>query len=225
MKAEAGVLDPDELQERRGDGPIGRKVLVFQETASTNDLLLRIGASPEPEGLVIFAESQTAGRGRFRRPWHSAPGLGLWFSVLLRPAPALLDPGLLTPWAAVSLHEAVKQSCGCALRIKPPNDLLGRRGKVIGILIEARSGSRPYAVLGVGMNIRHRPADFPPEVRDLASSLEMETGVAVDRAKVAAAALQSLNAGLSALAADSAALLERYNRLASTSVLPSPDLC
>lgn len=213
MTNDQSPLDPDVLRERRGDGFIGRKVLVFHETASTNDLMLKVGESAEPEGLVIFAESQQAGRGRFRRPWHSAPGLGLWFSILLRPPPELFDPALLTPWAAVSLWEGIRQACGCRLRIKPPNDLLGRQGKVAGILIEARSGASPFAVLGAGLNVHHRPADFPGEIRNTATSLEMETGSGVDRTEVAAALLQSLNAGFTALQNDQAGLRESYERL------------
>lgn len=222
MTNDQSPLDPDVLRERRGEGFIGRKVLVFHETSSTNDLMLKVGESSEPEGLVIFAETQNAGRGRFRRPWHSAPGLGLWFSVLLRPVPELFDPALLTPWAAVSLLEGIWGACGCRLRIKPPNDLLGRYGKVAGILIEARSGSSPFAVLGVGLNVHHRAGDFPREIRDLATSLAMETESEVDRTEVAAALLQSLNAGFAALQADPSGILERYKRL---SALPSADLC
>jgi len=209
------ALDPDVLRENSGDGPIGARVLVFRETASTNDLALRLGESSEPEGLVIFAESQTAGRGQFRRPWHSAPGLGLWFSVLLRRT--WPDPSVLTPYVAVAVADAVFASSGCQLAIKPPNDLYGRHGKVAGILIETRTGANGFAVLGVGLNVHHRREDFPPELQAAASSLALEIGHPPSRQTVASAVLTHLNALLPEVGQEAPPHLRRYRHLAEIS--------
>src|SRR5476651_1228652 len=103
----SSLLDPDLLREGSGGGIIGSRIMVFRETASTNDLVLQLGENGEREGLVVFAEKQTAGRGRFLRPWHSADGLGLWFSILLRrnlPGESVVS---LTPYAAVCVVEAL----------------------------------------------------------------------------------------------------------------------
>ncbi len=208
------LLDPDVLREGAGEGPVGQRVMVYRETASTNDLLLRLGETGESEGLVVFAERQTAGRGRFQRPWHSADGLGLWFSVLLRPNLAPDRVTLLTPLVAVAVTEGLGEiAASAALRIKPPNDIYGVHGKVAGILIEVRTGPRPFAVLGIGININHQKADFPEGLQATASSLAVEAGGAQDRSAAACAVLRHLNRRLPELAQEKPAFLERYEAL------------
>ncbi len=199
--------DPDVIRANRGDGPLGQRVLIFRETASTNDLALRLGESGEPEGTLIVAESQTAGRGRFQRPWHSAPGLGLWMSILLRQTPAA---GLtaLTPFTAICLAETICAFASCPVRIKAPNDIHASRGKLAGILIEARSGPRPFAVLGIGINVNQ--SVFPSELEAIATSLALETGRLHDRTALLCAVLQNLNRRLPELATPSPSFLNAY---------------
>lgn len=223
------LLDPDVLQEGAGPGVIGRRIQVYRETASTNDLLLKLGEAGEPEGLVVFAERQTAGRGRFQRPWHSADGLGLWFSILLRPDLAPERITALTPLAAVAVTEGLGEvAASGSLRIKPPNDVYGAHGKVAGILIEVRTGVRPFAVLGVGININHQRLDFPKELRPTASSLAMEADDFQDRTAVACAVLRQLNRHLPELGDGQPAFLERYEALSRwwkpSSPLQKPNL-
>ncbi|MBN8712110.1 MAG: biotin--[acetyl-CoA-carboxylase] ligase [Verrucomicrobia bacterium 61-8] len=223
------LLDPDLIQAAAGEGTVGKRVLVFRETASTNDLLLRMGESGEPEGTVVFAESQTAGRGRFKRPWHSAVGLGLWFSFLVREGlgPAVTD---LTPLIAVAMSEGLRDAtCDGRWRIKPPNDIYGDSGKVAGILIEARSGPRPFAVIGIGLNVNHAREDFPTELRASASSLRVELDRVLDREKVAGAVLAAVNRHLCELGNPQAAFLKIYDRMtrewqASRPALQSPEV-
>ncbi len=223
------LLDPDLIQAAAGQATIGKRVLVFRETASTNDLLLRMGESGEPEGTVVFAESQTAGRGRFKRPWHSAEGLGLWFSFLVREGlgPALTD---LTPLIAVAMIEALGEASeDTRWRIKPPNDIYGDSGKVAGILIEARSGPRPFAVVGIGLNVNHAREDFPPELNGYASSLRAELGRLLDREKVAGAVLAAVNRHLPELGNPLAGFLKVYDQRtrewqASRPPLQSPEV-
>lgn len=209
------LLDPDVIREGAGKGPVGQRVLVFRETASTNDLALTMGENGEPEGLVVFAERQTAGRGRFRRPWHSADGLGLWFSVLIRREIAPEEITQLTPYVAVCVWEALAEGVpGAVLRIKRPNDIYGEGGKVAGILIETRVGRRPFAVLGVGINVNQRREDFPEELRDTASSLALEGGEEVSRPAIACAVLRRLNERLGEVTAREKGYLSEYERLA-----------
>lgn len=225
----APLLDPDVLREGAGDGPIGNRVMVYRETASTNDLLLRLGETGESEGLVVFAERQTAGRGRFQRPWHSADGLGLWFSALLRPTLAPERITLLTPMVAVALIDGLGEVApSAALRIKPPNDIYGAHGKVAGILIEVRTGPKPFAVLGIGINISHEKTDFPDELRPTASSLALEADSVQDRSAAACAVLRHLNSRLPELTQQAPAFLERYEALSRwwtpSSPLQTPNL-
>jgi BirA family biotin operon repressor/biotin-[acetyl-CoA-carboxylase] ligase len=168
----------------------GARVLVFDEVDSTNARALASGG----HGDVFVAERQMAGRGRFGRPWHSASGLGLWFSVALHgPWPGL---GFAAPLAVrdglrTALHpHAVEPS------LKWPNDILLRGRKCCGILAEARGGR---TALGIGLNVAHRDGDFPPELRGAATSLTIETGGAFDRSHLLRLLLRALDRRLCAL--------------------------
>jgi BirA family transcriptional regulator, biotin operon repressor / biotin---[acetyl-CoA-carboxylase] ligase len=135
---------------------IGRDVLVLRETSSTNDRIRQAGIAGASEGLVIFAESQTGGRGTRGRRWVSPAGVGLWFSILLR---ARLPAGqwpLLVQMATVACAESVEQWVKQTVRIKPPNDLTLGGGKVAGFLLET-SNTWDFQVLGIGLNVRSAP--------------------------------------------------------------------
>ena len=113
---------------------IGGSVRVLNSTTSTNDEAERLAADQEPEGLVVFSESQTHGRGRMGRKWSSPAGKGLWFSILLRPILSANECTQLTVASAVSLVRAINETTGITPDIKWPNDLLIRKKKIAGIL-------------------------------------------------------------------------------------------
>jgi BirA family biotin operon repressor/biotin-[acetyl-CoA-carboxylase] ligase len=136
---------------------IGRDVLVFRETSSTNDRARQAGAAGAGEGLVIFAESQTGGRGTRGRKWVSTPGVGLWFSILLRTRVPAAQWPLLVQMAAVACAEAIENWVEQTVRIKPPNDLMLGDGKLAGFLLET-SNTWDFQVLGIGLNVRSAPA-------------------------------------------------------------------
>jgi BirA family biotin operon repressor/biotin-[acetyl-CoA-carboxylase] ligase len=163
------------------------------EVSSTNDLVAARAARGAAEGLVVVAESQTAGRGRLGRSWHSPPGSGLYVSVLLRPEASAVP--LLTLAGGVALCDGVRESTGLTAAIKWPNDLLAPDGKrkLAGILVEgsAAGGRLEYAVFGYGINLR--PGAYPAEIRDRVTSLEEELGRGVDAALVLEATLDALN--------------------------------
>jgi BirA family transcriptional regulator, biotin operon repressor / biotin---[acetyl-CoA-carboxylase] ligase len=169
----AEPLDPAVLS---AASPWGLPVRVVNEITSTNDELLRRGEEGAPSGTLLFAESQTAGRGRFRRPWSSAPGLGLWFSLLLRMGINDASVPALSAFAAVALISALRSLGATDAGIKEPNDVLIGGLKVAGILVETRVGSNPFAVVGIGLNVNHTPEDFPPELRERATSIAIATG-------------------------------------------------
>jgi BirA family transcriptional regulator, biotin operon repressor / biotin---[acetyl-CoA-carboxylase] ligase len=136
---------------------IGRDVLVLRETSSTNDRVRQAGIAGASEGLVIFAESQTNGRGTRGRRWVSTAGVGLWFSILLRTRIPAGQWPLLVQMAAVACAEAVEKTVDQIVQIKPPNDLTLDGGKVAGFLLET-SNTWDFQVLGIGLNVRSAPA-------------------------------------------------------------------
>jgi BirA family biotin operon repressor/biotin-[acetyl-CoA-carboxylase] ligase len=135
---------------------IGRDVRVLRETSSTNDRVRQAGMAGAQEGLVIFAESQTAGRGTRGRRWVSTASVGLWLSILLRTQVAADQWPLLVQMAAVACAEAVEKWVNQTVRIKPPNDLTLGGGKVAGFLLET-SNTWDFQVLGIGINVRSAP--------------------------------------------------------------------
>jgi BirA family biotin operon repressor/biotin-[acetyl-CoA-carboxylase] ligase len=154
--AEPDTLAPQAILARLQTPAIGRDIVVFRETSSTNDRARQAGISGAPEGLAIFAEGQTKGRGTYGRKWVSGAGDGLWFSILLR---SRIEPNefpRLVQLAAVACAEVVERSVGRIVHIKPPNDLVLANGKLAGFLLET-SNSWDFQVLGIGINIRSAP--------------------------------------------------------------------
>jgi BirA family transcriptional regulator, biotin operon repressor / biotin---[acetyl-CoA-carboxylase] ligase len=163
---------------------IGRDVLVFRETSSTNDRARQAGIADADEGLVIFAESQTSGRGTRGQKWVSTAGIGLWFSILLRTRLPTGQWPLLLQIAAVACAEAIEKWVEQTVRIKPPNDLMLGGGKLAGFLLET-SNTWEFQVLGIGLNVRSAPVieGYPT------AAIEQFTKRQVSRAQLAAGLL------------------------------------
>lgn len=174
---------------------VGRDIQVFQETSSTNDVVEKLARDGVKEGVVVFAEAQTKGRGRLGRKWVSPAKKGLWFSVLLRPQIRPVEATQLTVGAATALARAIQKQTNLSPDIKWPNDLLLRGRKVAGILTElsAEVDRVKHVILGIGLDVNQTASDFPADVRKLATSLKLECGRAIDRAELAAAILQELD--------------------------------
>ena len=172
--------------------PWGVSTGVVAEITSTNDELLRRGEVGAPEGTLLFAESQTAGRGQFQRPWSSASGLGLWFSLLLRLEINDATIPSLSAFAAVALVNTLRKLGIGDCRIKAPNDVLIGGRKVAGILVETRPGNDPFAVIGIGLNVNHATEDFSGELKDRAISLAMAARTLFDRNAVASSLIADL---------------------------------
>jgi len=190
------LLHADDLLSRLGKTRIiGRDIRVFERTTSTNDIMARLAGDGVKEGAVVFAESQSRGRGRLGRPWISPPRKGLWFSVLLRPDLAPQSATQLTVAAATALARAVARQTGLAPDIKWPNDILIGGKKVAGILTEltAELDHVKEVVLGIGVDVNLDAAELPRDLRKTATSLKMECGQAVDRAELAVVILRELD--------------------------------
>lgn len=190
------VLNGDDLMALLdADTVIGRDIRVFQETTSTNDVAERLGRDGVKEGVVIFAESQSKGRGRLGRAWVSTQGKGLWFSVLLRPPLTPQAATQLTIASATALARALRTAAAIGCEIKWPNDILVNERKVCGILTEmsAELDKVNYLVLGIGVNVNFEESDFPVELRRTATSLAIEADRKFKRAEVAANILRELD--------------------------------
>lgn len=160
---------------------------------STQAEVARLARAGAPEGTVITALHQTAGRGRWTRSWWDAPGESLLLSLLLRPPVPPAQAPQLTLVAAVAVVDAVREAAGVAARIRWPNDVLANGLKLCGILAEASSGADgrlQHVVLGIGININQTA--FPPEIAGRATSLRALTGAPQDRAAVLGALLDAL---------------------------------
>jgi BirA family transcriptional regulator, biotin operon repressor / biotin---[acetyl-CoA-carboxylase] ligase len=178
---------------------IGREIIVLEQTSSTNDAISRVastdGLPSIPEGLVVFAEHQTDGRGQRGNRWESAAGKGLWFSILLRPEIQLSDSGCLTIWAIEAISDVIRTTFGLEPAIKLPNDVQLYERKVCGVLVEMRAQNKaPHlAVVGIGINVNQSRYDFPAKLQDRAISLAIALGRQVDRQSFAVALLRNLD--------------------------------
>ena len=204
---------------------IGRQIVVLEQTGSTNDAIFQIASpqgaavslgrrslgegrslsavtsakeGPSPlidEGLVVFAEHQTAGRGQRGNRWESTAGKCLSFSILLRPNIQLSDSGRLTIWAIEAVSDMIRIEFGLEPATKLPNDVQINGRKVAGVLVEMRAQNKaPHlAVVGIGINVNQSRDDFPTELQDRATSVAMTLGQQVDRQKFAVALLRNLD--------------------------------
>jgi BirA family biotin operon repressor/biotin-[acetyl-CoA-carboxylase] ligase len=191
------LLHADDLLARLGPTRvIGRDIRVFQETTSTNDIAEKLARDGVREGVVVFAETQSKGRGRLGRVWLSPARKGLWFSVLLRPDLRPMEATQLTVISATALRRAIQRVTGLQPEIKWPNDLLIGGKKVAGILTElsAELDRVRHVIIGIGVDVNLGAIEFPAELRQTATSLRMATGEPVLRAELAAAVLQELDA-------------------------------
>lgn len=185
----------------------------FPELDSTNVRLKAMAREGAPHGTVLIADRQTGGRGRLGRSFHSPDGVGIYFSILLRPDCAPGDLMHLTCATAVAMCQAIERSAGFRPGIKWTNDLVHNRRKLGGILTELSlnaQGKVDYAIIGIGINCCQQEEDFPPEIRSIAGSLAMVTGSAIDRSRVAAAMMEALWEMDRTLLTGKEALLQQY---------------
>jgi BirA family transcriptional regulator, biotin operon repressor / biotin---[acetyl-CoA-carboxylase] ligase len=188
-------LVADDLRAQLDSALIGREVVVLEQTGSTNDAILQIANADPKEGLVVFAEHQTAGRGQRGNRWESTAGKGLWFSILLRPGIDVASSPRLTTWAAEAVSDAIRSEFSLTPVIKPPNDVQIDGRKIAGVLVEmrARKKAAHLAIAGIGVNVNQSREDFPKELQPKAMSLAMALGRQVDRQKFAIALLRHLD--------------------------------
>lgn len=169
-----------ELQYELRTRLFGQHVWVHQEVDSTNDEASRLAGQAAPEGSLVVAEAQRAGRGRRGRAWHSPPGTGLWCSLLLQP-PAGVPEGFIALLLGVAIAQTLRRHCGVAALLKWPNDVVASGRKLGGILCELCTppAGRPVLVSGFGLDVNQDR--FPPELDRIATSVYLQTGHRTNR--------------------------------------------
>lgn len=209
-------FDIKELHYALTGTPFNGKLHFFPSIHSTNTYAMQQAEAGAPEGSVYFADEQTAGRGRGAHQWSSPPGSGLYVSVLLRPQIPPVDILWLSLAAGLAVRDAIKQVTSLECDLRWPNDLLFGRRKFCGILTElnAEVTRIRHVVVGIGINVHLE--QFPPELRDIATSLRIETGRTWPRQELLIALLQSLHREVSGLSRESASeILKRLEEASS----------
>jgi BirA family transcriptional regulator, biotin operon repressor / biotin---[acetyl-CoA-carboxylase] ligase len=188
-------LMADQLQAELGGTVIGREIVVLEKTTSTNDAILRLATGHADEGLAVFAEHQTAGRGQRGNRWESTAHKGLWFSLFLRPKIGIAESVRITTWAAQTVANTIASEFSLAPTIKSPNDVYLSGRKVAGVLVEMRAQEKAahLAIVGIGINVNQSREEFPEDLQGQAISLATALDRKVDRQKFALALLRNLD--------------------------------
>lgn len=191
LLSSANTFGPEEVTPLLKTRTIGRAIRDFGSVDSTNTVASREASAGAPEGTVIVADAQTAGRGRQQRTWTSPAGCNVYCSIILRPRVPPRRVPQISLVAAMAVHQALRDlHPDLKLAIKWPNDILSAAGrKLCGILCESEmeTDAVHHAIVGIGLNVNTRR--FPSSLRAIATSLRMETGKETPRAKVLAALL------------------------------------
>lgn len=172
-------------------------VQILQTTDSTNRRVQELAMNGAPDGMIVVANEQTAGRGRLGRTFHSPKDTGIYFSVLLRPTCEPSEIVQITTWTAVAIARAVERTTGMRPDIKWVNDLMMGGRKICGILtemsVESETGTIQYVVAGIGVNVNQEISDYPEELRGIAGSIAMAVGHPVRRARLTACMIEEMD--------------------------------
>jgi len=216
LESVADILTPEALKSALKGTLFAKHILHFFRTDSTNRVALELGHAGEPEGTVVIAEEQTAGRGRAGRTWHSERATGIYVTLLLRPRLAPVQAPLLTMMAGIAARNAVAAVTGLPVDLKWPNDLLLAGKKLGGILTEmhAEPNLVKFIIVGIGLNVNQQ--QFPTELRAVATSLRAETGKRQSRLEILVRLLREFERGYREMLSDgSANIIKRFEEVSS----------
>ncbi len=203
-------LDPDKI--KVNTKRIGRKILVYNRTSSTNDIAAEYATNKENDGLTIFAEEQTAGRGRTGAKWLSGRSDSILCSILLTACKC--NPELLSLACPLAVAEAVGKIAHGHAKIKWPNDIILNGKKVAGIMVESKTvnGSIVY-IIGIGINCHQKKTSFPRELQTTATSIDIESRSICDRISLAKRLLTSLDHWLETAENRRKKIIDRWRKL------------
>lgn len=176
-------LNQEKLKRSLAGKFIGDQLYYYEEIGSTNDEAFRLGLAGAPEGTALIANSQSAGKGRMQRVWHSPAGSNIYTSIILRPKITPARAPQISILAGVAVAEVLESYCPDRIELKWPNDILIDGKKVCGILcqIQTNASEVDFIVLGMGINVNISYVQFPKEICNLATSLGIETGGEISR--------------------------------------------
>ncbi|MCI7061473.1 MAG: biotin--[acetyl-CoA-carboxylase] ligase [Lachnospiraceae bacterium] len=204
-----------DIESRLEKDGLCQKVECLEKVDSTNTRAKQLAELGEPEGTLVVAEEQTAGKGRRGRGWASEPGIGIWMSLILRPELKPQQAASVTLVAAMAVASGIRECCHLETGIKWPNDVVVNGKKVCGILTE--TSSEPdyihYVVPGIGINAN--TGEFPKELSDKATSIYLETGKKTNRNALIAEVMNafSLYYGRYLQTGDLSLLQDEYNEM------------
>lgn len=186
------ILTLEEIEPYLSTNFIGRKVFHFDSIESTNSIAKSLGDSDDINGSIVISEEQTNGRGRLGRAWISPKHKGIWMSIILKPDLNPVDAVNLTQTAAAAVVKATEE-LGIRTLVKWPNDIVINNKKVCGILTEmsAELTRINYVVVGLGINVNIDEFQFPEDIRDIATSLKIQTNSLVNRQELTARILNN----------------------------------
>ena len=181
-----------ELEQGLKTKTMGQSIYFYEETDTTNNRARELALEGAPEGTLVVAEKQTAGRGRRGKVWESPLGTGIWMSLVLRPQIMPAEASVLTLVCGLATAEALEAETGLSAGIKWPNDILFNGKKAVGILTEmdCEMSEVHFVIPGIGINVN--TASFPPEIADIATSLYLECGKTVSRRRLVHKVLERL---------------------------------
>lgn len=181
-----------ELEQGLKTKTMGQTIYFYEETDTTNNRARELALEGAPEGTLVVAEKQTAGRGRRGKVWESPLGTGIWMSLVLRPQIMPAEASVLTLLCGLATAEAIEVETGLSAGIKWPNDILINGKKAVGILTEmdCEMSEVHFVIPGIGINVN--TASFPPEIAEIATSLYLECGKTVSRRRLVHRVLERL---------------------------------
>ena len=215
------LLDSDKIKANLKTKRIGRKILIYDSTSSTNNIAAEYARNKQNDGLVVFAEEQTAGRGRAGNQWLSGRADSILCSIVL--TENKLNAELLSLTCAVAVAETIGTTGRSRAKIKWPNDIMLNGKKVAGILLESKSlpiskseirnrKSKIY-VAGIGINCHQKKESFPDELQQIATSIDAESHSISDRVLLAKRLLSSVDYWLEVAANNSEKVIDRWREL------------
>ena len=203
-------LDADFIKANLGTARIGKEIIIYKSTSSTNDIAAEYAkGGKKNDGLVVLAECQTAGRGRRGNAWLSGAGKSILCSILLFEPD--IKPDALVLACAVAVGESIGRCGKATAKIKWPNDILLNDKKAAGILVESASVKKQkFFVVGIGINCHQKKEDFPDELAKTATSIDIQSGTVCDRNRIAKRLLVNLDQCLAAELKNPGEIVEKW---------------
>ena len=206
------LLDSDKIKANLRTSRIGKEVIVYDSTSSTNDVAAEYTKNKNNNGLAIFAEEQTLGRGRAGNEWLSARADSILCSIVL--TNCKLNAELLSITCAVATAEAIGKIGTGSTKIKWPNDIILNNKKIAGILLESKiDNNRTSYIIGIGINCHQEKSSFPEDLQQTATSVDIESRSTTDRVSLAKRLLTSIDHWLKVAEKNSKKVIGRWQKL------------